>query len=347
MEKVNIGLSIIILSYKSKKHLEVLLPSVFGSEGLCYVGPATHSAITQGGPEQSRGANGGQQTELGGQPMAGPTTQADKLQCTTEVIIVDNDSRDGTVEWLENRSALVELMRGRALSEQINYRIIKNQNTGFAAGNNLGIRQSQGKYILLLNPDTKVESDTFKTMLDFMESRPDVGISGCKIIKPDGKLDLACRRRFPNPWNSFARLFLKNNQNYNYSDVDENQEMEVDSVVGAFLLIRKSVIDKIGLLDEQFFMYGEDLDWCWRCKEAGFKVWYYPKTFVTHFKGASSRKEPFKMLKAFHDAMWIFYQKHYAKQYPFFFNWFVWLGIYGRMTALITLNLFKSDRVVS
>ena len=224
---------------------------------------------------------------------------------------------------------------------------IRNTNTGFAAGNNLGIKQAVGKYILLLNPDTKIETNTLEVMLDFMESRPEVGISGCKVVKPDGSLDLACRRKFPNPWNSFKRLFLLSNSDYNMTAIDADREMEVDSVMGAFLLIRKTVIEKIGMLDEDFFMYGEDLDLCWRCKESGFQVWYYPKTSITHFKGSSSSKVAFKALKWFHDAMWIFYRKHYAKKYPPVFNWLVFLGIYLRLSLLVVLNAFKSKPQVS
>jgi GT2 family glycosyltransferase len=123
--------------------------------------------------------------------------------------------------------------------------------------------------------------------------------------------------------------------------------MEVDSVVGAFLLIRKSLINKIGLLDESFFMYGEDLDWCWRCKEAGFKVLYYPRTFIYHYKGQSSKKAPFRMLKAFHGAMWIFYKKHYADRHFFLFNLLVYSGIYLRLGVLVFINLFKTDPTVS
>lgn len=291
MEKVNnVALSIIIVSYKSKEHLKVLLPSIFAST----------------------------------------------KKYSYEVIVVDNDSQDGTAESVSSLLPMIP-----------NLKLINNQNNGFSAGNNLGIKKSSGKYILLLNPDMQVRPDTFEVMLDMMENRPNVGISGCKLIKADGKLDLACRRRFPNPWNSFKRLFLLNKKDYNYSNINEDQEMEVDSVVGAFLLIRKSVIDKIGLLDEKFFMYGEDLDWCWRCKEVGFKVWYYPKTVVTHYKGESSKKEPFKMLKAFHDSMWIFYKKHYFEKYPTVLNWLVYLGIYLRLGVLVAVNLFKSDPRVS
>ncbi len=283
-------LSIIILSYKSKEHLKVLLPSVFAST----------------------------------------------KKYAFEVIVVDNDSQDGTAEAVE--SLLLSIP---------NLKLIRNKNTGFSAGNNLGIKQAQGRYVLLLNPDTKVEPDTFEVMLDMMENRPTVGITGCKVIKPGGNLDLACRRRFPNPLNSFKRLFLLNNKDYNYSDVDENKEMEVDSVVGAFLLIRKFVVDQIGFLDEKFFMYGEDLDWCFRCKAAGFKVLYYPRTFITHYKGASSAQVPQRALRWFHDAMWIFYKKYYAEKYLFIFNWLVFCGIYLRMAALIISNFFKAKPLVS
>ncbi len=222
MEKVkNIDLSIIIVAYKSKDHLAILLPSIFGSKGIGW---------NQNTPSNS------------------PFERGRIYQ--GEVIVVDNGSNDGTIEWLESQA--------QGIRHKV--KVIQNQNTGFAAGNNLGIKNSSGRYILLLNPDTKLQPDTLEVMLDFMESHPQVGISGCKIIKPDGKLDLACRRRFPNLWNSFKRLFLFNNEDYNYSNIDPNTEMEVDSVVGAFLLIRKSVVDKIGLLDENFFMYEEELD---------------------------------------------------------------------------------------
>ena len=265
-----------------------------------------------------------------------PSVFASTKKYSYEVIVVDNDSQDGTAEAVQS-----------LLPSIPNLKLVKNENNGFAAGNNLGIKYASGKYILLLNPDTKVEPNTFEVMLDFMESRQDVGISGCKIIKADGKLDLACRRRFPNPWTSFKRLFLLSNKDYNYSNLDENLSMEVDSVVGAFLLIKKSLIDRIGFLDESFFMYGEDLDWCWRCKQAGLKVWYYPRTFITHYKGSSSAKTPFKALKWFHESMWIFYNKHYSKDHGKVFNYFIFAGIYLRLGALVFLNLFKSKPVVS
>lgn len=255
-----------------------------------------------------------------------------------EVIVVDNGSTDGTYEWLEHFASQ---------SQNQKVTLIKNQNTGFSAGNNLGIKKAQGENILLLNPDTKLEPDTLEKVLAFVKEKPNLGIVGCKVLKPDGSLDLACRRRFPNPVNSFLRLFLKNNKDYNYLDKSEDETMQVDSVMGAFLLIKKNVIESVGLLDESFFMYGEDLDWCLRVKEKGYEVWYYPQSRITHFKGASSAQVPFKALKWFHDAMWIFYKKHYFNKYPFVLHPVIFLGIYLRFFVLVFINLFKSKPYVS
>lgn len=312
----SVDLSIIILSYKSKDHLSVLLPSVFNSRGVSFT--VSSRAILNASEGESRD----------------PSTRMLRPGMThAEVIIVDNDSQDGTLEFLK--------------SKDYPLKTIANINNGFAAGNNIGIKQSTGKYVLLLNPDTKLEPDTLQLMVEFMEKNQNVGISGCKLIKGNGKLDLACRRRFPNPWNSFSRLFLKDNTNYNYTNISEDESMEVDSVVGAFLLIRRSVMDTVGLLDETFFMYGEDIDWCYRCKEAGYKVWYYPKALAHHYKGESSKKIPFKALKWFHDSMWIFYKKHYWNKYPVVLHPVVWLGVYSRLIVLWTINFFRKNRVVS
>lgn len=265
-----------------------------------------------------------------------PAVQGSVNGFYAEVIIIDNGSTDGTREWLkESQDEMLQ-----------NLKIIFNQNNGFAKGNNLGIKHARGRYLLVLNPDTELQPSTLKTMLGFMEKHSNIGISTCKVMLPDGRLDLACRRRFPNPWNSFKRLFLKSNADYNFTDMDENQSLEIDSCMGAFMMIRR-LASMPGLFDEDFFMYGEDLDLCWRAKEAGFKVWYYPETSIVHYKGSSSKKTPFRALKWFHDAMWVFYQKHYGNRYPFWFGWIVWLGIYCRLVILWAINFFRREKFVS
>lgn len=265
-----------------------------------------------------------------------------------EVILVDNGSTDGTVEMVER-----EYLQNPALAGRLKF--IQNTNEGFAKGNNRGLHIATGEYILLLNPDTKVEPKTLQIMMDFMKSRPDVGISTCKLVKGDGTLDLACRRSLPDPWNSFMRLsglsFLfpkfKMVSGYNLTHADENTEMEIGSCVGAFMFVSPACFRKIGMLDEQFFMYGEDIDWCKTAQEAGFKVWYYPKTTTVHYKGQSSRKNTKKALYEFHNVMWKYYKKHLAHKYPAFLNGLVYIGIWLRYMLQLIKNVFRKEAFVS
>ncbi len=250
-----------------------------------------------------------------------------------EVWVSDNGSIDGSIEMMKQKFPQVKLIENNA-------------NLGFSKGNNVAIKQATGKYILLLNSDTEIKPDTLELSLKYMDEHEDVGIMGCKVLLPDGSLDQASRRKFPNPWNSFLRLFgFKKFSDYNI-DSPIDQEMEVDAVMGAYLLIRKSVIDQVGLLDEEYFMYGEDLDWCWRVKEAGYKVVYYPKAEITHFKYGSSQAIPFRTIKWAHTAMKIFYRKHYAPKYNWVFNKFVYLGINLRMFLVLAINIFRHKKSV-
>lgn len=269
-----------------------------------------------------------------------PSIVKAKDSLNVETIIIDNGSADSSADWIAAQISNYA---------ELNLKLIRNSNSGFARGNNLGIKIARGEYLLILNPDTRLEPDVLKAMHAFMENQSGIGIATCKVVLPDGRLDLACRRRFPNPVNSFKRLFLRNNRDYNLIDSDENRETEIDACMGAFMFIRRpgGNLSKLELFDEDFFMYGEDIDLCWRFKQMGMKVWYYPKVFITHFKGSSSAKMPFKALKWFHDAMWIFYKKHYAADYPFLFNRLVFVGIYLRLGALVFLNLFKKNPKVS
>ncbi|MBL8116353.1 MAG: glycosyltransferase family 2 protein [Anaerolineae bacterium] len=249
-----------------------------------------------------------------------------------EVVVVDNASSDGSVEMVRTEFPTVKVIASEV-------------NGGFSYGNNLGLKllgyRGQGdvdadapRYALLLNPDTEVPVESLAGMIKFMDSRPEVGVAGPKLVLEDGSLDLACRRSFPTPMVSFyrfsglSRLFPRNRQfgRYNMTFADPDEELEVDSVVGAYMQVRREAIYDAGLLDEAFFMYGEDLDWAFRIKEAGWKVYYHPRVVVKHIKRASSRRSK-KAQFEFQRAMLIFYRKHYQRTTPMWLHLLVMLGL--------------------
>ena len=239
------------------------------------------------------------------------------------VVVVDNASDDESAAMVGRDFSNVDLIENR-------------ENVGYPRGNNIGLRhlgyqgardvaEAAPRYALLLNPDTEVPPDALYQMIKFMDSRPDIGAAGPKLILKDGSLDLACRRGFPTPLVSFyhysglAKLFPRSQRfgRYNMTFADEDQDLEVDSVVGAYMQVRKTAIERAGLMDEAFFMYGEDLDWAYRVKQAGYKVWYHPAVTVHHVKRAASGKSP-KAQFEFWRAMLIFYRKHFRRRtiYP-------------------------------
>lgn len=227
-----------------------------------------------------------------------------------EIIVVDNASDDGSVDAIKEKYPDVILIQS-------------SHNIGFGAANNLALERAKGKYFLLLNPDTIVREDTFKKMINFFEEHPECGIAGCKVLNPDGSLQLACRRGFPGPWTSFtkvmglsklfpkSRLFAK----YNLTYLDENQTYEVDAVSGAFMMMRREVYEKIGGFDPQFFMYGEDLDLCYRAQKNNFKVYYVHSTEIIHYKGESTKRSSIDETKLFYDAMHLFVKKHFSSSF--------------------------------
>jgi GT2 family glycosyltransferase len=242
-----------------------------------------------------------------------------------DVWVVDNDSRDNSVEMVRSRFPQVKL-------------IVNEANIGFSKANNKVISQTESDYILLLNPDTLILNDAIDTMVKLMDDHPGVGIAGCKVLNEDRTLQLACRRSIPTPGSAFfrltglSRLFPKNRMlakyNLTYNDPDTLQE--VDAVSGAFLMIRRRTIEQIGLLDEQFFMYGEELDWCLRAKRAGWTVMYCPTAEIVHFKGASARSNSRKATVEFYRAMYLFYRKHFARDSSAVINALVYAGIFFR-----------------
>lgn len=256
-----------------------------------------------------------------------------------EIFVVDNASNDKSAEAVTEHFPGVKLI---ALDE----------NAGYARANNHALEMCSSDYILLLNPDTIVDRDTLTVMLDFMETHETVGIVSCKVELPDGSLDKACRRSIPTPESALYRmlwlhrLFPRSRRfsRYNLSWLDPNRSTPVEAVCGAFLLTRKAVLDEIGFLDERFFMYGEDLDFCLRCRDGGWSVFYHPEVRIVHYKRASSSTVPGKMTDAFHDAMVLFYKKHYAQEHGVIYNGAVITGIRIRSLLSKTINRLDSGR---
>jgi GT2 family glycosyltransferase len=256
--------------------------------------------------------------------------QADSGGRSIEVLVVDNASSDGSADMVEAEFPSVTSIRSP-------------RNGGFAYGNNLALARCQGDAVLVLNPDALLPRDGIPRLLERLAAHPEAGIIGPKLLRPDGSMHLACRRSFPTPPTAFyrvsglSRLFPRSPVfgRYNLTFVDENQAMEVDSVCGACMLLRREVIDRIGLLDERFFMYGEDLDWCMRARDAGWTVRYEPDIVVQHQHGAASRQRPLRTTVHFFRAMDLFYRKHYVRRYHPLVTGAVRTAIYGALAISV------------
>lgn len=241
-----------------------------------------------------------------------------------EIIVVDNNSSDGSVEMLEKYFSKIKLIKNK-------------QNFGFSKGNNLARGKVSGEYVLFLNSDTKIYPGTLETMVNFMNTDKNIGISTCLVTLPNGKLYYACHRGFPTPLSSLL-YFLGLPSSY-YSRY-ENNIHEIDACSGTFLLIRKNLLDKINWFDEDYFAYGEDLEMCYRVKELGYKVMFNPTVKILHYWGASSglkstsrqvttaeKNNSDRWNTARYQAMKIFYDKHYRQKYSALFRQLVFLGI--------------------
>ncbi|MFH1051913.1 MAG: glycosyltransferase [bacterium] len=256
----------------------------------------------------------------------------------TEIIVADNNSSDGSCEFLAPLFPNVKFIQ-------------LNENHGFAKANNIGINEAKGKYILILNPDTILQEDTLDVMYDYMEKHTEVACAGCKVLNSDGSFQLACRRGFPTPWVSFTKLFglqklfpdskLFSKYNQTFRSVDETYF--IDSVIGAFMFCRKESLDEVQGFDDAFFMYGEDIDLCYRLSQKGWKTAYVHSTSIIHYKGESTRRSSINEIKHFYEAMRIFSKKHYSSS--FIFLMFLRLGIILR-TFLAYINKFKKDIIV-
>jgi len=255
-----------------------------------------------------------------------------------EVFVVDNASSDGSVEIVKSKFSNVKLIENQ-------------ENVGFSVANNQAIKLASGKYILLLNPDTLVEEDTFNRCIRFMEEKLDAGAMGVKMIDGSGRFLPESKRGFPKPMVAFyktfglSKLFPKSKvfNEYHLGYLDEDKIWEIDVLAGAFMFIRKTALDKVGLLDEAFFMYGEDIDLSYRIQKGGYKNYYFPYTTIIHYKGESTKKGNLNYVKTFYKAMILFAEKHFTGPLAGLFIVFLNLAIYFRAGLTIIKNVFKKS----
>ena len=255
----------------------------------------------------------------------------------SEIIVVDNDSVDGSCQMVMEKFPEVILIANK-------------ENVGFSKANNQAIRIAKGEYILLLNPDTVVEEDSFVKIVGFMDRTPDAGGLGVKMIDGKGRFLPESKRGLPTPavafWKmfGFSSLFPRSKRfgRYHLGYLDNNQIHEVDVLAGAFMLLRRQTLDKVGLLDEDYFMYGEDIDLSYRITQGGYKNYYFPQTTIIHYKGESTKKGSINYVKVFYNAMIIFAKKHFSKgnarQYALLIN----MAIYFRALLTLAARFVKS-----
>lgn len=242
-----------------------------------------------------------------------------------EVFVVDNASSDGSVDLVKAKFPEVRLIANRT-------------NVGFATANNQAIREARGEYVLLLNPDTVVEEDIFEKTAQFMDRHPEAGALGVKTLDGRGHYLPESKRSLPKPSIAFYKMFglsalfpkSKIFGQYHLTYLDENAVHEVDVLSGSFMLIRRSVFDKVGLLDETYFMYGEDIDFSYRMTRAGYKNYYFPRARIIHYKGESTKKDSLHYVMTFYKAMLIFARKHFSKQNALLLSILINLAIVAR-----------------
>ncbi|MBO5784786.1 MAG: glycosyltransferase family 2 protein [Bacteroidaceae bacterium] len=250
------------------------------------------------------------------------------LGINAEVWVVDNASTDGSVEYLQPRFPEVKFISNA-------------ENLGFSRANNLAIRKSLGEYVLLLNPDTIVAEDTLRVCLNFLDSHPEVGATGVRMLHPDGRFAPESRRGLPTPFTSFCKMsglgtLFPNSRvfgRYYMRYLDPEKPNPIEVISGAFNMIRKRALDQIGLLDEDFFMYGEDIDLSYRLLQGGWQNYYLP-CLILHYKGESTEKSSYRYVHVFYEAMLIFFNKHYGKRH-YLLGQFIRLAVYVR--ALIDM----------
>jgi GT2 family glycosyltransferase len=257
-----------------------------------------------------------------------------------EVIVVDNGSDDGTAEMLQEQFPTVTLVENKT-------------NAGYTRPMNQALKLGKGRYLLQLNPDTLILPHTLDYLVEFLDARPEVGICTPKVLNKDGTLQPQCRRGESRPWavisyfTGLAKLFPHSKWfgQYLMSYMDENQNHPVDGVSGSCMLIRRAVIDQIGYLDERFFAYQEDADYCFQARKAGWQIYYVPDVQIIHYGGrGGSRVEPYQAIVAWHQSYFRFYQKNLAKDYFWFFNWLFYFAMFFKLSLALLINFFRKEK---
>ncbi|HED16870.1 MAG TPA: glycosyltransferase family 2 protein [Gammaproteobacteria bacterium] len=257
-----------------------------------------------------------------------------------EIIVVDNGSVDGSIERLRSVYGLSERVTIVELRE----------NTGFTHANNLAIGMTKGEYILALNPDNIIQPDTISGMLKVLAADPDAGMAGCLIKNPDGSEQAGCRRAVPTPWRTVVRILHLDKifpshprfRNFVLSQTPlPDNPVYVEAISGAFMLIKKEALSEVGLMDEAYFIHCDDLDWCMRFRQLGWKILFVPNIVAVHHKGACSYKKPVFVLWHKHRGMVYFYKKFFKHQYPAPLMWFVIGTVWARFIGLVCIEGIK------
>lgn len=257
-----------------------------------------------------------------------------------EVTVVDNHSSDGSLAYLKPRFPHVTFIES-------------NHNLGFARANNIAIRQSRGEYVLMLNPDTIVGEQTLKEVMAFMDSHPKAGAAGVQMLKANGEKANESRRGLPTPMTAFYKMtglcarYPKHKRlgHYYMGYLPWDEPGQIEVISGAFLMVRKSVLDKVGLLDEDYFMYGEDIDLSYRILKGGYENWYVPAR-ILHYKGESTQKSSFRYVHVFYEAMLIFIRKHYG-HLGFLLGIPIRVAVYAKAAmALVSMQMHKIKRMM-
>jgi GT2 family glycosyltransferase len=257
-----------------------------------------------------------------------------------EVIVVDNNSQDGTIEMVQEKFPNVRL-------------IMNAYNADFVRGTNQALKKSAGRYVLWLNNDTLVLPGALDALVNFMDSNPDCGICTPKVVNRDLTLQKQCRRSFATPWDVFcyfsglSRLFSKSSlfARYLMTYKAEDEVHETDAVSGCCLLARREVMNQIGLIDERFIIYQDDADYCFRARRAGWKVYYYPKAQIIHFGGlGGTRVHPYRHIFQWHRSYFLYFRKNLARRYFFLFNWFYYVVMLMKLISALVVNFFRADK---